>query len=243
MRIHLLSFTLTAISAIAVTQRSASAQVSTYHACGTGPASNEVYIYSGSAYSGTCAALYVGFYPFPGTGTGEFGIGNDDISSIKVGSGVNARGFVNYEFSPGYNDFTGGTTDSTMPAGWDNQISSIRVTSSARSLTCNDLVLGEFALFGDVSFGADCVVLKYGSNYNTSDDMGIANDSVSSVNGGPGNGCPPDFGPGYSLTLYNNFNQGGSFFTVYSGTSVSDLTPDSFNDVASSIGTAEICLD
>jgi hypothetical protein len=63
------------------------------------------------------------------------------------------------------------------------------------------------------------------------------------VNGGPGNGCQPNFGPGYSLRLFSNVNAGGSFFGVTSGTSVSDLSVDSFNDVASSITTALICLN
>jgi hypothetical protein len=243
MRYRLMTLILSTTAAGLFAPASAFAQVATFHACGAGPASNEVYIYQNASFGGTCAALYVGFYANPGTGTGEFGIGNDDVSSIKVGSGVNARAFADIEYGSSFTDFTGGTSDATMPTGWDNSISSIRVTLSSRSLSCNDLVLGEFAIFGDINFGGDCVVLHYNTTYNTPDDFGFANDSISSVSGGPGNGCPPDFGPGQSMRLFSDINEGGSSLTIFSGTSVSDLRTDSFNDLTSSISTITICLD
>lgn len=200
-------------------------------------------MHQNSSFGGTCAALYIGFYANPGTGTGEFGLSNDDISSIKVGSGVSARTFADIEYTGSYTDFTANTNDATMPSGWDNSISSIRVTSASRSLSCDDLVLGEFALFADIDFSGDCVVLQYGNTYNTSDDFGFANDSVSSVDGGPGNGCEPDSGPGYSLTLHSNIDESGSPLTAFSDSSNSDLRNSSFNDVTSSISTAFICIN
>ena len=65
------------------------------------------------------------------------------------------------------------------------------------------------AVFADINFGGDCVVLRYNTAYNTPDAFGFANDSISSVSGGPGNGCQPDLGPGYSLTLFGDINEGG----------------------------------
>lgn len=243
MRYRVLGVTFATLAVILAHASVASAQVNTYHACGTGPASNEVYIYASTSFTGTCAALYVGFYGNPGTGTGEFGLANDSINSIKVGSAVSARTFADIEYGGSYTDFTASTSDATMPAGWANAISSIRVTLASRSLTCNDLVAGEFAIFGDIDFGGDCVVLDYGNTYDTSDSFGFANDSVSSVSGGPATGCPPDFGPGYSLTLYSDIDEGGTSVTVTSGTSISDLRDYSFNDMASSISTVDICID
>jgi hypothetical protein len=216
--------------------------VKTYHACTTvEPAANEVYVYTNGNFGGTCAALYGGFYPNSGTGTGGFGLPNDSISSLKVGSSVRARLFADGIYGGSWFWFGGFGDYAVMPSGWNDVTSSIRVESNDRSTTCNDLQPGEFALFRDANFGSDCVVLHYSRYYVTPSDMGIANDSVSSVYGGPQAPavCPDGTAGIYYVVLYSDATFGGNRFNVFSGTSNSYLS--SFNDVTSSIFTVAYC--
>jgi hypothetical protein len=243
MRRYLLGLTFVLASAVSASAYAQVDQVMTYHSCtGADPASNEVYIYTNINYGGTCAALYQGFYPTSGTGTGGFGLANDSISSLKVGSSVRARLFSDAVYAGSYFWFGGFGDYASMPSGWNDVASSIRVENNARSTTCNDLQPGEFALFGDANFGGDCVVLYYSHNYPQAQNMGIANDSVSSVNGGPQAfvGCSGGGQTVWNVALYSNGAYGGSFVGVTSGTTNSFLS--SFNDVTSSVSSYFICI-
>lgn len=199
----------------------------------TDPNIDEVFVYTGASFTGTCAKLLAGFYPNSGTATGGFGLPNDSISSIKVGSTVRARLFTDGVYGGNYFWFGGGTW-ANMPSGWNDVTSSIRVEVNSRSTTCNDLAPDEYALFRDANYSGDCVVLHYShGSYPQPIYMGIANDAVSSVMGGPASTCAD--GSAASVGLYWNGGFGRPVFNVASGTSVSFLS--SFNDGTSSLAT------
>src|SRR4029077_10116089 len=133
------------------------------------------------------------------------GLPNDSISSLKVGAQVRARLFSDIVYGGNYYIFPGFGFYSTMPPGWNDATTSIRVENNARSATCSDLQPGEFALFRDANYGSDCVVLYYTHSYDYLQpiNMGIANDAVSSVNAGPR--YPAQTGPytdQYGMRLY-----------------------------------------
>jgi hypothetical protein len=212
-------------------------QVQTWQSCGglVDPPSNQVFVYTDINFGGTCAALVAGFYPNSGIGPGTFGLPNDSISSLKVGSAVRARLFVDGVYGGTYFWFGGTGAYATLPTGWNDATSSIRVEINSRSTTCNDLQPGEYALFQDPNYGGDCVVLQYAHSYPEPVNMGIANDSVSSVNPGPGMACPTD-GTSAVLFLHASNNYQGSYATANSGGSpISFLS--SLNDQASSSNT------
>jgi len=202
------------------------------HRCTTPePADQEVFVYVNGNFGGNCVALGPGFYP-DGDFSVPYGVPNDSISSLKVGASVRARLFVDSWYGGAYYYFGGGHDYGVMPSGWNDQTSSIRVETNSRSPVCNDLQVGEFALFRGANFTDDCVVLTYANTelYYTPDRMGIANDTVSSVNGGPRTSdC---------LHLFWDQYDGGPGFTVRSGTVISDLTPYGWNDQTSSLGSS-----
>jgi hypothetical protein len=227
-------------NARAFAQSGAGGHAGGWQPCGSNPTSTQVYIYTEANYGGSCAAISFGFYALPGTASGEFGLPNDSISSIKVGSFARARVFADDVFAGSFTAFTTGNYPA-MPSGWDNVVSSIRVEQGLRSATCSDLSPGEFAVFRDAGQASDCVVLYYGGSYPTPAKMGIANDSISSVNPGPApvfSSCP---GPQtqISMRLHSDVDFLGSSATFASGSAPIDLTI--FNDITSSIDMVPKC--
>jgi hypothetical protein len=84
-------------------------------------------------------------------------------------------------------------------------------------------------------------VLYYGHTYPEPINMGIANDSVSSINGGPVVTANCGSFQGYwAVSLYSNGGYTGSTWSILSGQSNSFLS--SFNDVTSSVSTYAFCL-
>jgi hypothetical protein len=223
------------------------------------PPSDQVWIYSDANFKGACATLYLGFYPNSGWAPGGFGLANDSISSVKIGSAVRARFFRDgvyggdYFWQPGPYDMSG------MPpgyngAGWNDVVSSIRVEINSRSPGCDDLQPGEYALFRDPgafrepNWGGDCVVLYYHGNYPEPIYLGIANDSVSAVDGGPRIFCADQpWQPNLVLLNTNGVAEGsGSGTSVMSGikasvdcsysTSYCETLPSWINNAISSTG-------
>jgi hypothetical protein len=134
MRRYLLWLTMVLASAVSTSAYAQVDVVMTYHNCtGSDPGPNEVYIYTNPNFGGTCAALYQGFYPNPGTGTGGFGLPNDSISSLKMGFGLRARVFVDVVYGGNFEFFSAAQVPNLAPYAFDNTISSIRVENNARS--------------------------------------------------------------------------------------------------------------
>jgi hypothetical protein len=207
------------------------------HLCGgrTDPNSDEVFIYKDGDYKSTCAALSVGWYPNPGTGTYTFGLGNDSISPYKVGRSVRARFFTDVVYGGDW--IFGFGNSSYIGDSWNDLVSSMRVEWASRSPDCNDLNPGEFALYtppNPTTFqSSDCVVLTYPSVgsygekvYADPVHMGIANDLVSYVRSGPatsiGSLCSY-LGGNWSITLYKHANSGGTAYSIVQGTGVNFL--------------------
>jgi hypothetical protein len=222
-------------------------QIMSSHACnGSMPQANEVFIFTDPNFGGTCAALFEGFYPNPSPLTpGSFGLPNDSISSIKVGSAVRARLFQAIVYGGNFTMIGAMSILNTMMAGWDNTVSSIRVERASRSTICDDLRAGEFALFRDANFISDCVVLFYGHSYQQPINMGIANDSVSSVRPGPPfapwSPDPNCSGRPFRAVLYNAGNYGGPGPAFSGGDPLMSFLA-TFNDVTSSVISYQICI-
>jgi len=141
------------------------------------PPSDQVYIYHDPNYV-TCSALPVGLYPQ----WSVMGMQNDSISAIKVGSNVRFRTFRDYTYSGSfYVWYQGGKYPALSTYGWNDSISSARVEWAYRNEQCADVQDGEMALFRDRNGTGDCVVLPTDISYPTAAEMGIKNDSISSV--------------------------------------------------------------
>jgi hypothetical protein len=242
-----LTFVLTlAVSAAAYAQVD---QIKESHDCvGSMPGMNEVFIFTDASFGGTCKALSEGFYPNPSPlMPGSFGLPNDSISSIKVGGAVRARLFQAIVYGGNFVTIGAFSQLATMPSGWNEVVSSIRIESASRSSICDDLRPGEFALFRDSNFTGDCVVLFYTHFYAVPIAMGIANDSVTSVRPGPVFNPPISCGsaPGVPqpafATLYAAQSNQGSHVTFFSGNApISFLS--TLNDVTSSVDSHHYCF-
>jgi hypothetical protein len=179
---HKLGMTVALVGAlVTLTSGAAHAQdpsvVTTGHACMTSePSDNEVFIFFNPDFGGACAALFPGLYPT----SAHFGLPNDSISSIKVGSSVRARLFWDGPYAGSF-FFARPGHMRNISGGFDNQVSSIRVELTNRSENCGETFDGEIALFRDAHLTGDCIVLPGSRSYPTTFVMGIANDSISSI--------------------------------------------------------------
>lgn len=162
--------------------------------CARNPLPYEVIVFRDGNFGGSCAVLVAGFYPYPA----NFLVGNDAISSIKVGSGVRARAFANPVYGGGWTLYAGGTASAGLGT-FDDKISSIRVEPASRKQTCDDLQEGEIALYENVRGQGDCVVLPGDSSYANADAMGIENDSISSITNNSSQKLRAFWHPSFSL--------------------------------------------
>ena len=144
--------------------------------CLRNPEPNEVIVFRDGNFSGACAALLPGFYPY----ATSFLVGNDAISSLKVGSNVRVRIYRDAGYAGDWTIFQPNTQMAGLGS-FDDVISSIRVDPGNRRATCDDLVEGEIALFEGYAGQGDCVVLPGDGIYPSADSMGIANDTISSI--------------------------------------------------------------
>jgi hypothetical protein len=149
------------------------------------PADYTVWVYEHAPYFGRCKVLLPGFYPH----STNFGIPNDSMSSIKIGAGVRARLFEHAEYGGAFMPITSDVSYLGNIFSWNDVVSSMRVELADRSQYCTDVKEGEMALFVDANYSSwnDCVVLPLktwsgsGRTYNNPAEMGIRNDSISSV--------------------------------------------------------------
>ncbi len=249
MRYSKLGLAIAALLTLTVS-RQASAQFSEWHNCQTptstaSPASNEVYVYADGNYGGQCAAMYIGFYPYAGNQPGGFGVPNDSISSYKIGFLARMRAFADGPFQG--SSIILSSSSPVMPTGWNDVISSIRVEDGSRSVNCNDLRAGEFALFTGANLTGDCVVYKYptidGGSVSFQDPahMGIANDYIKSVNGGPQISSPQCYGYPFlgSISLFQNSNFSGTNVLYWNNNRYNDL--GGFDNATSSFRASTAC--
>lgn len=144
--------------------------------CAREPAPHEVIVYDALNFAGTCAVLTAGFYP---SGP-NLAIGDNKLSSIKVGSAVRARVYLHPNYTGGWSMYKENTRSGGL-ASFNDTVTSMRVEPADRSPTCNDLRQGEFALFEHPYGRGDCVVLPASEVYPTPDTLGIGDNTVSSI--------------------------------------------------------------
>lgn len=161
--------------------------------CQREPGPREVIVYRDGNFAGNCAVLAPGFYPF----AANFLVGNDAISSVKVGSAVRARVFKDPVYAGEWNIYVPGTRTAGI-GGFNDKISSMRVEPADRSANCDDLRDGEIALYENSSFRGDCVVLPGEGSYANAETMGIENDSISSIRNSSGKRMDTFWDPSFS---------------------------------------------
>jgi hypothetical protein len=149
--------------------------------CAREPGPDEVIVFRDGNFTGRCAVLKPGFYPF----ADNFLVGNDAITGIKVGTQVRARVFKDPVFNGSWTTFAPETRSAGV-GGFNDKISSIRVEPANRSVNCDDLREGEIALFEHARMQGDCVVLPGVGSYPNAENMGIRNDGISSIHNNSG---------------------------------------------------------
>jgi hypothetical protein len=147
--------------------------------CARNPFPLEVIVFEDPNFTGRCAILLPGFYPRDF----QLMVRNDSISSIKVGQLVRARVFKDSEYNGPFTFFYASSSTPRLTSDWNDAISSIRVEPASRHPECDDVAEGEIGLYRDENFSGDCVVLRGDGtdSYATAAQMGIANDSISSI--------------------------------------------------------------
>jgi hypothetical protein len=119
------------------------------------------------------------------------------------------------------------------------------VEDNARSQSCNDLLDGEFAVFATTNFSGDCVVLRYGQDYPTLESIGIANDTISSVNAGNGwlghGACSGAGSLTAQVKLFAAAGLTGTSYALSPPATANNLGNVGFNDVTSSIRGYSVC--
>ena len=137
------------------------------------PQPDEVVLFEDADHGGRCSALSIGDYVFPE----QTGLDNDSASSIRVGDRVRALLCSDRAF--------GGEcsyVDASSPQLASNDtLSSIRV--ERRPPTCSPHT-GQVAVYADTGFAGACSVLGIG-DFSHSRDLGIENDTISSLRVGP----------------------------------------------------------
>jgi len=131
-------------------------------------------------YGGNCVKVPLGMFP------NSAGVGNDTMSSIKVGSEVRATLCRDSAFRGNCQTFDPGTTRANLgnESIGNDTVSSIRIAPAAtpdcrnRSID-NPPPAGWVFLYRDQYWQGDCVAVSSGSYYNVL-DIGLANDSISS---------------------------------------------------------------
>jgi hypothetical protein len=181
---------------------------------------------------------------------------NDNISSIWIGPDAKARfcvdigmggrcisqsgfppnGYINSDLGNGC--FVGGCQCGDEFCDWccmNNQITAIRVDNLADN--CQSPASNQIALFTDINYGGDCVLLTEGNYPNpfanptsgqTGGGYGLPNDTISSLK----NGFPPKTA---NKSIYEDINYGGRVHFFSGGSSQPNLGDYYFDNVTSSV--------
>jgi microsomal dipeptidase-like Zn-dependent dipeptidase len=139
------------------------------------PGANQVALFMDTQFSGPCAVKGLGGYPNPAA----IGLPNDSVSSIKVGSNVEADVCSDDSYQGTCEAINGNVPDlGPHPVGNDT-ISSVRVQPTACKAGVN-----QAAFFVNADFSGGCSVLNLG-DYPDAASIGLPNDSISSIRLGP----------------------------------------------------------
>lgn len=156
-----------------------SPQVSTPHvSIGCVPQRHEASLFMHDGFGGQCVTLGLGDYQFPE----RTGLPNDSVSSILVGDGSRVLVCRERAFGGACAYFEGPIAELGATSIGNDMLSSLRVERRPDSCIPGP---NQIALYSQAAFIGDCSVLGIG-DYLDSSEIGIGNDSVSSVRLGSG---------------------------------------------------------
>lgn len=147
------------------------------------PGPDEISIFQDVNFSGSCVNLNlgnlgngfspkIGMYP---SSSWFRGMGNDSISSMRIGANVSAKVCTDANYSGAC--LWNIVTDQPRML-WNDAISSITVYP--RTWDCNNPASDQVVVWSGLNFTGACQVLPIG-DYFSSDWMGLANDSMTSI--------------------------------------------------------------
>ena len=144
------------------------------------PGPGQVAFFEDIGFGAKCVVKGIGNYPT----SSHLGIANDSISSIKLGSGAQVLVCSDAWYEGQCELFTATAARlSDHPIGNDS-ISSAKVQPRGASITCEPQA-DQVAFFHDDNFSGPCEV-RVAGEYRHSEEIGLSNDSISSVKVGSG---------------------------------------------------------
>lgn len=173
----------------------------------TNPGPTEVVTCQDNTYGGYCALMTPGFW------AATTGVANDSLTSFKVGSGVRATFCSDSNFGGTCGQYYAGARVSFLSNGTappNDSASSVRIvldTTPDCRVSSVSPPTGWVFLYRDSNFAGDCVALQAG-DYNGAGNIGLANDTLSSLKIGPGLSA---------VTVYNNTGFTGVLVTYSTG--------------------------
>ena len=185
--------------------------------CTQGP--DRVVIYEHPDYGGNCHSFGPGDYANPGTFAP---VGNDQVSSVRVGSSVLVRLFENENFGGTMLERTGDDND-LHNDGWGDKASSLKVIANCTQGP--DRVL----IYEHPDYGGNCHSFGPGDYANPGTFAPVGNDQVSSVR----------VGSSVLVRLFENENFGGTMLERTGDDN--DLHNDGWGDKASSLKVIANC--
>jgi hypothetical protein len=189
--------------------------------CGT-PGIHQAIVWKDNNFSGTCDLLDIGSYPY--FVVNGMPVGNDNISSVSVGSDVKVTLYENDLPGTGPGDWLPLITSPSVLANFNfnDKTSAIRVELRT---TCPNPKADQVVVWHDFNFSGNCDVLDFGFpvTFAKMAGLSVGNDQVSSIK------C----GTGRAVTLWENDLNSGSSFSAAVGCSIPALT--TFNDITSAI--------
>lgn len=173
--------------------------------------SNQVTLYSNCGYGGNRKSFDEGSYDVK-----QLGIGDNELSSIKIPYGWSITIYQNEGFGGGSQEYT--FSVDCLNSNWNDHVSSIKVK---KSKTANpNYVSSKVTLYRDCNFSGGKKSFTEG-RYDIN-ELGVGNDAASSIS----------IPPGWKITLYKN---GGFSGNSVEFSSDADCLGSGWNDEVSSI--------
>jgi hypothetical protein len=186
------------------------------------PGNHEAVVYADDNFAGDCDVLGIGNYPF--STVNAMHVGNDRISSVRVGANVKVTLYENDLPGTGPGDWMPVITSRSVVSDFNDKTSSIRVESRT---DCSGPAAAQVIVWSDINFSGNCDVIDLGYPVSYAKILGLSvgNDTISSVT------C----GSSVGTTLWEDDLTHGSPFQANAGCLLTDLSSFNFNDVASSL--------